>query len=667
MRIASIFIKNFGSCEEVRIECGSVQALVGANNAGKSNFLRALDFFFNPSASKITKDTFWNHDVARLIWVEITFVDLAPHEREQLGPYLRPDGAFQMARSAVREGDEENPDELKIVISQHYCAPMPRQVWLRPSEINGARIDEWWVIRDTLRVGAQDFGAFVGPSKPKVGVWRERAVEFAARHLTAADMEDVWGNNPQGYANVLKGTLPHFILVPAVRDLTDEAKATKTNPFGRLLYQIVASVTADQRTQLDGVLSGLKNQLNRVGGAGRLDGVVRTERRLNEILKEYMNCDLEIEFQPPTLEVLLTTPKLLADDGFRNAAEAKGHGLQRAIIFSILRCYAESITGAGDARRKRLVFAVEEPETYMHPQAQRTNRRVFLDLAAAGDQVFFSTHSALMLDVARFDEIVRVEAVVGGEAGRREVRSRVWQLSMSAMLADLRARHPGVEPTPDAIRELYMNAYHPSRSEGCFAQQVILVEGATEQYALPIYAEALGYRLDERNIAIVDCGGKGSMDRLYRVFNELGIACFLLFDYDRDSREGDSRAVSRKLLGLVGQDPAPSDEVRVMPMAACFPRKWEDTLATEIQGYVELAAAARRALGLSGDSGKPLVARFMARQAAQQVPPAVPPSIRAILEMAVGVTWQQSCLQKQEADRAGGAAARADAGGRAMH
>ena len=103
---------------------------------------------------------------------------------------------------------------------------------------------------------------------------------------------------------------------------------------------------------------------------------------------------------------------------------------------------------------------------------------------------------------------------------------------MEAMIDDLKARR-GVKATSDSMRQLYSHAYHPNRSEGFFAKSIILVEGATEQYSLPIYAEAVGHPFDSLNISVVDSGGKGTMDRLYRIFNELGIPCFMLFDYDK--------------------------------------------------------------------------------------------------------------------------------------
>ena len=64
MNLRWIHIKNFRSCKDVKVEINSMQALVGANNAGKSTILRALDFLFNPSVSKTNEETFWNNDMS---------------------------------------------------------------------------------------------------------------------------------------------------------------------------------------------------------------------------------------------------------------------------------------------------------------------------------------------------------------------------------------------------------------------------------------------------------------------------------------------------------------------------------------------------------------------------------------------------------------------------
>lgn len=655
MKLKWIHIKNYRSCNDVIIQLGPMHALVGSNNAGKSTIIRALDFLFNPAKGKIDEEAFWNGQIDNPVWVEGYFDELTEEElaNEKLLPYLRPEGAFHIARSARLEGEAEEEGEAtssekKITISQHYCKPSPMLPWLKDSEINGNNITEWWGNKDQLTLdNGISFADFLGgAAKPKVGDWKQKAKEFIDEHKADIHFEDSWIDNPQGYAGVLKGTLPHYIFVPAVKDVTDEAKVTKTNPFGQLLYKILDSVSEQQKTELEGTLKEIEKRLNRKGGNDRLQSIIDTEKRLNQLLGDYMPCDLEIEFQAPTIETLLTTPQLFADDGYRNIISNKGHGLQRAIIFSILRCYSEQVTGTGVEKKKPMIFAVEEPELYMHPQAQRAIRRAFRDIAQKGDQVFFTTHSALLVDVSFFDEIVRLESSQEEVDGKKVIQSKVWQLPMERMIKDLKARLPQVDPTGESMRELYAHAYHPNRSEGFFAKSVLLVEGATEQYALPLYAEACGFAFDSLNISVVDCGGKGQMDRLYRIFNELGIPCYLLFDYDKDNEDNQIVNKSKELQTLLGDEVAIPTNISIKDRYACFPSKWEVDLNQEIENVDQMTTDARKLLGVQKGSGKPLVARFIAKKLTSQAPPIVPPSIKKIIEKSAIIKWEKSCLKK---------------------
>jgi predicted ATP-dependent endonuclease of OLD family len=291
-----------------------------------------------------------------------------------------------------------------------------------------------------------------------------------------------------------------------------------------------------------------------------------------------------------------------------------------------------------------MILAVEEPEIYMHPQAQRAIRRVLLNISAKNDQVIFTTHSSLLVDVAGFDEIVRVEATNSGEGQMKTIRTQVWQLPMAKMIKDISARHPKVKVTSESIRELYSHAYHPYRSEAFFAKRAILVEGATEQYCLPIYANALSQPLDRLNISVVDCGGKGQMDRLYRVLNELGIPCYMFFDYDAGSSDPNTIEKSKELLALVGEPTDAPTSILVKDRVCCFPTKWESHLADEIENYSDLQKKAEAALGIKEDTGKPLIARYIAKQLTSKIPIEVPPSIQKVIEQAVRVEWKCSCL-----------------------
>ena len=647
MKLAEVRIKNYRSCRDVNITLANMHALVGANNAGKSSILRALDFFFNPSTRQIDEEAFWNKDTSQPIRVEGLFVELTDHEKETLAAYLRPDDSFLVVREAAlveAPGEDGAPSEAKIVITQKCSRPVPKIEWLSDASITAKTTTEWWKAKDELVVNGQSFAEFVGAAKPSVGDWKAKAQEFAAAYLTPEDYEEEWLDNPKGYAGVLKAALPLFVLVPAVRDVSEESKVGKTNPFGRLVYAVMDAVTADRRTQLEGLLSDIARQLNRDGGDDRIAGVKEMESKLNESLRQiFTACDLEIEFQTPTFEVLMTSPRIYVDDGFRTLIDNKGHGLQRAAIFSILRSYADFVATVNPENKRTLVFAVEEPELYMHPMAQRTIRRVFTEIADGGDQVLFSTHSALLVDVSHFDEIIRTEGVVTAQEGKKTVTTSAWQLPAQALVDDEVARHPALKGrvTVASIREHYFNAYNPSRNEGFFAKRILLVEGQTEEYALPIYAEAMGKALDELGIAVVECGGKCSMDRHFRIFNELGIPCYLLMDYDKSNNKPDIIAKSRELLDLMGATTEPPDGFAAYERIACFEEKWEASQRATVADYDGMHADATAHLG---PAGKPLVERYVARRLTSEDPPRIPDHIREIIERALTTDWSGTCL-----------------------
>jgi len=657
MKLKTLRIRNYRCYKSIEIDIASIHALVGSNNAGKSTVLYALEFLFNPSTRKISDESFYQKDTFLRIEVEAIFTEINDSDRNQLGAYLRPDGAFHLMRTASMAANDENlsgddgESESKVKIVAHYCKPQPKLEWLNLSKINGDAITSWWAAKDTLVHNGASFAELLGSKKPTVADWKVKSEEFAKTHLQTIDLEDAWIPNPQGYAGVLKATLPHYELIPAVRDASDESRATKTNPFGRLIYEIMRTLDSGLRNELETSLRKTTLRLNREAKENRVSRVAEIESTIKEYLAEVMPADLELEFQAPTLEVLLTTPRIYVDDGFRGSVEGKGHGLQRAVIFSILRAYAKLVTARPDKAKRTLILGVEEPELYMHPTAQRTVRRLLRTIADGGDQVLFSTHSPLMVDVSYFDEIVRIEAPDRAAEGGLQVKCPArFQLPVSLLVADLEARMPALKGkvTAETIRERYSHAYTASRNEGFFAQRVILVEGQTEMYALPIYAASMGEQsdFDSRGVAIVECGGKGQMDRLYRVFNELGIVCYPVFDYDKGNSDSGVRRDTDGLLNLLQRsDVKDLDTAIVTDAFACFSRNWEADLKAEIPTYETLRADAKQQLGLKDDS-KPLIARYIAVTLTSLKPPVVPPTVKSLIEKALAAKHPGTCLQR---------------------
>jgi predicted ATP-dependent endonuclease of OLD family len=277
----------------------------------------------------------------------------------------------------------------------------------------------------------------------------------------------------------------------------------------------------------------------------------------------------------------------------------------------------------------------------MHPTAQRTVRKVLRQIASAGDQVFFTTHSPLLVDVTYFDEIIRVETEVSLQHGKKIVNARLFQLTIKQMLEDLRTRYPSANATEDSIREKYAHAYTSSRNEGFFAKQVILVEGQTETYCLPIYARGLGKELDMLGVAVVECQGKDSIDRLYRIFNELGIPSYVLFDYDHGNV--DALDSSMSLLRFLKHEESIVAHTH-NDRFSCFYTKWETAIRAETANHDTLAAEATAYFGKC--SSKPLEARYIATKLVNLTPPFVPPTVKKIIEHALKVKCVGSCLAR---------------------
>jgi len=602
VKIRKIQISNYRSLRNTSFYPEDILALVGRNNSGKSNVLGALELFFEGSIRLVSDECFYNHNTQEPIEIYITFENLSDWESEQFRPWMAGDKLVVGREILCTDTDS-------YVINTVGITQVPQPEWLREDQITGEKITEWWSKKDELKVKALDFGARLGTTKPTVGKWKEAAKEFLEQQHDEIPWEEARRENPKGYPGVLKGALPEFIRIPAVRDISEEAKVAKTNPFGQLINSVLEKISKEQKEAILGQLKEIEKRLNRSENGERITEIKNIETRLSELMCELMDCDIEIEMAMPQLREVFGAAKIYAHDGVRTPIETKGHGMQRSMIFTILRTYAEfaHIQKAGEkAEERTTIFAIEEPELYLHPQSQRTLMSVFREIAGGGDQVIYSTQSSLFLDISHFDQICIM---------RREKKGQTWesyptQLSMSAMIEDVKARK-GVDATQEGICEQYSHVFNPMINEGFFADVVVIVEGPSEQYSLPIYARALGYDLDRHNISVVHCGGKGQMDRLHRIFSRFKIPTYIWFDGDKDSEDKDARDKTLELLQLLGEPVETIENIKtkVSDRYAVLEHNFETTLKAELPDFEKYREKAAEALG---PTGKPLKHRFIA-------------------------------------------------------
>jgi len=609
MNIEKIEIKNFRSLRDVAIYPKDILALVGRNNSGKSNVIKALELFFESTIRLINSECFHNHDTGNPIEILVTFNQLSDWERESFEPWLDEDKLVVGREIVCKGGDSYEINNLAIT-------RVPEHEWLQETAVSGDKTTEWWSRRDELKINGLDFGSELGTGKPSVGKWKDTIKDFLDKHGDRIPKKKERLANPKGYPGVLKGALPEFIYVPSIRNISDEARVSKTNPFGQLINSVIEKISEEQKTIVSGKLKEIEKLLNRGEEGERISEIKNIETRLNNLMSEIMDCDVEIELAMPQLKEVFGGAKIYADDGLRTTIEMKGHGLQRSMIFTILRAYAELSHSqkAGDkASERSTIFAIEEPELYLHPQSQRTLMSVFRAIASGRDQVVYATQSSLFVDINYFDQI----CIMRRDKKDNGHESTPSQLPISKFIEDLKARKE-IEATEESIRERYAHAFNPMINEGFFGDSVIIVEGPSEQYALPIYADALGYNFDKNNVSVVHCHGKGQMDRLLRVFNGFDIPTYLWFDGDKSSSDQAMKDKTLELLELVGDKVEKIEDVQtqIKDNYTVLEFNLEVTLKGEIKDYESLAQQAEKELG---PLGKPLEHRFIANKLKQRI------------------------------------------------
>ncbi|MGE8610181.1 MAG: ATP-dependent nuclease, partial [Acinetobacter baumannii] len=74
-----------------------------------------------------------------------------------------------------------------------------------------------------------------------------------------------------------------------------------------------------------------------------------------------------------------------------------GHGTQRSIQMALIRYLADIQQNNPNLRRSNTIICIDEPELYLHPTTIELVRDALITLSEAGYQIVFSTHSASLL------------------------------------------------------------------------------------------------------------------------------------------------------------------------------------------------------------------------------------------------------------------------------
>lgn len=519
MRIKHLKIHNYRSIRDLEMECQPFVVLLGANNHGKSNLLSALEFALSTTAKPVEQDFFAyrSKEEEDELWVEVIFYELTEQEKVTFKKYVLHDGTICIRKTArMRNGE--------IEVFYNGYTEQPEEDWLRSD-----RVENYKARAEIEKTPLKDW---VPPSgrltRENVEDAQQRYIEQYRNELAFSRMLE---ETPLlGQKNVGGGVLPDFYLIPSVRDLTDEIKVKTTTTFGRLLNRAIQEmVKGDPHfTQVQEHLQNAAQVLNRRDAEGEEGNqLAALERAIEEELRPW-GVKVNIEITLPELGKLFELgTDLHLDDGVKTTANRKGHGLQRAIMFAFLRAWAKTLQEdrrsnkqEGISARKQsdsVIFAVEEPELFLHPHAQRRLAASLRDIAnTPNHQVFICTHSTYFVDLEHYKEL----AIVSKD--NPQAGSCVRQCTEELFAGD--------DSKQRKARFHMARWINPDRGEMFFAQRVVFVEGETEKVVLPYLAEKLG--VFNPDVSIIDCGSKHNLPLYIAVAKAFHIPYLVIHDED---------------------------------------------------------------------------------------------------------------------------------------
>jgi len=524
MKLNKIEIDKFRSIDHISIVIDKLAVLIGENNAGKTNVLKALDLFYQDSVKGINEEYFYFKDQNQPISISITYDRLTEYDKNQkfLKHWIYND-SIKIKRVIERDNQSQ-----KYTMTLFGWRSNPKEVHFDLSRFDEykSRIKE---IVEATRLPdyfKTDKGTATQASY-KQGVLKhieEGKVEFG---------DPGWIMNPGGYKEVFSDLLPKFYLVPAVKDAQDESKTTQQTVLGKLLSDLTNRIIS-KNPKFEVVkrqIEGLKKYLNKSEegeDSERLQEIKDFEETLSSIICENMpSTKVGIEIVTPELIDLFKDTKIILDDALPTSIDSKGHGLQRALIFAYIRAYAKTISMIETEEEpfiRNFILAIEEPELYLHPNGQRKMMNVLRSISVK-DQVLACTHSNFFVDMYHYQNIIIVNRDNSGPTNIFQVTEEIFKTED--------------EESRKRLKKIfrYLSLFDLSRNEMFFSKKVVLVEGDTEKFILPFWALKLvqkdkKYDFSSNNICVIECGGKTNMHIFMRVLNKFKIPYVVIHDID---------------------------------------------------------------------------------------------------------------------------------------
>lgn len=268
--------------------------------------------------------------------------------------------------------------------------------------------------------------------------------------------------------------------------------------------------------------------------------------------------------------------------------EEFGTGEQQVLLMAFVKAYMQVFAA------ENFILIIEEPEAHLHPLAQKWLKEYIVEMCSSGIQVVVSTHSTDFIDAEYLDGLVRVY--------KEGHTTKAVQLTPEKLAEFcIETGVPATRINADNVVDFYATKLFSDQLKGMFAETIIMVEGATEFFALPEYLKRCSFSLSEHGMEIVNCRGKDSIPLFWRLFKAYGFGCYCIFDGDGQTQQND-----RLFAGIIDDETwiVEADKYVIKYGYAYFGKDFESYFRAAMPEYAEKEKEAAEQYGIISKPGK---------------------------------------------------------------
>lgn len=507
MIVKRLFIQNYKCFGEdptvINFHKSGISAFVGANNSGKSAALKALEILMGDKwpVSQFSEDDFHNGD----------------HSKE-------------------------------IIIACEFKEPFVVTTKYGKSTIKGLLVNVRYVESGYGQSATDvDFNLI------------ETINDFSVADWMIACYGGRVAGTPIYVSQEIRNVLPIAITIPLIK-LSSEQPTNKWGVLGRMLQKVENVFSSDEEkrghfeTQIKEAVKVLREPKQFIELESNIKQFWEDIRpkNLSRTSLEFLDYDPWHYYRQFRLAITKNDQNVPLD--------SLGEGVQRLAIIALYRSYLKS-----HSRNQKAILLIEEPESYLHPQARsivyNTLRKAVEGTDVEG-QIIYTTHSSDFLDCGSFEEMTTFFETPEGSSVRWVNTANLQK--QTAALTGITVE----KQVPPNIYYRLVEADTIGLKDALFSDRAVVVEGSSEVELLKNFTE-----VDTEQISVVVAHGKNNIRAIYCFLTAFGIPTLICID--RDNKEGDGTK-NQKIVDLVNHPNINNRE-----------KGWKNVLETDINSVTE--------------------------------------------------------------------------------